>query len=277
MSLLASRLRYLWITLAVVVLDRATKAWFESQTPVGWRHELISNFVYLVHSRNPGIAFGVLSDSASVWTRIVLIGGSVAVIAVLAWLLVSLRSGSLTLAGIAFLLGGAAGNLTDRIAHGAVTDFFEVLLGSYAWPAFNVADSAITIELGDCMPAGRSGGQSHGPYRSRSGNGFLRGSARFLRLAGFQRGRFRHHHRRDSDHPRSHLQPAHGPRARPAAGALKPERRGPPLLRSWLVTSPAPRELFSLFAGTIGRWRHGFGRLCYFRSRACVLRCKQVH
>jgi signal peptidase II len=145
MSLLASRLRYLWITLAVVVLDRATKAWFESQTPVGWRHELISNFVYLVHSRNPGIAFGVLSDSASVWTRIVLIGGSVAVIAVLAWLLVSLRGGSLTLAGIAFLLGGAAGNLTDRIAHGAVTDFFEVLLGSYAWPAFNVADSAITI------------------------------------------------------------------------------------------------------------------------------------
>jgi signal peptidase II len=145
MSLLASRLRYLWITLAVVVLDRATKAWFESQTPVGWRREVISNFVYLVHSRNPGIAFGVLSDSASAWTRIVLIGGSVAVIAVLAWLLVSLRGGSLTLAGIAFLLGGAAGNLTDRIAHGAVTDFFEVLLGSYAWPAFNVADSAITI------------------------------------------------------------------------------------------------------------------------------------
>ncbi len=145
MSLLASRLRYLWITLAVVVLDRATKAWFESQTPLGWRHEVISNFVYLVYSRNPGIAFGVLSDSASVWTRVVLIGGSVAVIVVLAWLLVSLRGGALTLAGIAFLIGGAAGNLADRIAHGAVTDFFEVLLGSYAWPAFNVADSAITI------------------------------------------------------------------------------------------------------------------------------------
>ena len=145
MSLLASRLRYLWITLAVVVLDRATKAWFESQTPLGWRHEVISNFVYLVHSRNPGIAFGVLSDSASVWTRVVLIGGSVAVIVVLAWLLVSLRGGAPTLAGIAFLIGGAAGNLADRIAHGAVTDFFEVLLGSYAWPAFNVADSAITI------------------------------------------------------------------------------------------------------------------------------------
>jgi signal peptidase II len=145
MSALASRLRYLWITLAVVALDRGTKAWFESQTPVGWRHELIPNFIYLVHSSNPGIAFGVLADSPSIWTRIILIAGSLAVIAVLAWLLVSLRGGGMTIAGIAFLLGGAAGNLTDRIAHGAVTDFFEVLLGSYTWPAFNVADSAITI------------------------------------------------------------------------------------------------------------------------------------
>lgn len=145
MSALASRLRYLWITLAVVALDRGTKAWFESQTPVGWRHEVIPNFIYLVHSSNPGIAFGVLADSPSIWTRIILIAGSLVVIAVLAWLLVSLRGGGMTIAGIAFLLGGAAGNLTDRIAHGAVTDFFEVLLGSYTWPAFNVADSAITI------------------------------------------------------------------------------------------------------------------------------------
>ena len=145
MSALASRLRYLWITLAVVALDRGTKAWFEGRTPVGWRHELIPNFINLVHSSNPGIAFGVLADSPSIWTRIILIAGSLVVIAVLAWLLVSLRGGGMTIAGIAFLLGGAAGNLTDRIAHGAVTDFFEVLLGSYTWPAFNVADSAITI------------------------------------------------------------------------------------------------------------------------------------
>ena len=124
MSALASRLRYLWITLAVVALDRGTKAWFEGQTPVGWRHELIPNFIYLVHSSNPGIAFGVLADSPSIWTRIILIAGSLVVIAVLAWLLVSLRGGGMTIAGIAFLLGGAAGNLTDRIAHGAVTDFF---------------------------------------------------------------------------------------------------------------------------------------------------------
>jgi signal peptidase II len=145
---LAARIKWLWLTLAVVVLDRASKAWFEAQTPEGWRHELIPNFVYLVHSRNPGIAFGVFSDSPSQWVRVLLILGSMVVIAALAWLLVGARMGHtsrLSAAGIALLLGGAAGNVTDRIAHGAVTDFFEVLLGSYAWPAFNVADSAITV------------------------------------------------------------------------------------------------------------------------------------
>src|SRR6266852_2906863 len=88
-----SRLRWLWLTLAVVLLDRASKAWFESQTTEGWRRELIHNFVYLVHSRNPGLAFGILSDSASTGMRVILILGSIAIIAVLAWLLVTSKSG----------------------------------------------------------------------------------------------------------------------------------------------------------------------------------------
>jgi signal peptidase II len=130
----------------VVLADRATKAWFETQTAEGWRHELLHNFLYLVHSRNPGIAFGVFSDSASPWTRIALIAASVVVIGALAWLLVTSQSGgAMTAAGLALLLGGATGNVTDRIVHGAVTDFLEVWLGTYRWPAFNVADSAITI------------------------------------------------------------------------------------------------------------------------------------
>src|SRR5271168_5184213 len=143
---LPRRLRFLWLTLAVVLIDRATKAWFETQTLEGWSHELVHHFIYLVHSRNPGIAFGVFADSASPWTRVILVTGSVAVIAGISWLLVSLKTGTaLTAAGLALLLGGATGNVTDRILHGAVTDFFEVWLGSYRWPAFNVADSAITI------------------------------------------------------------------------------------------------------------------------------------
>jgi len=144
--IIPARLRWLWLTLTVVLADRASKAWFESQTVEGWHHELIPNFIYLVHSRNPGIAFGVFADSPSATTRILLILGSAAVIAALAWLFVAGHSGgALTAAGLALLLGGATGNVTDRIVHGAVTDFFEVWLGNYHWPAFNVADSAITI------------------------------------------------------------------------------------------------------------------------------------
>lgn len=142
----SSRLRWLWLTLAVVLLDRATKAWFEARTIEGWRHEVIHHFIYLVHSKNPGMAFGALADSASTLTRVMLIAGSLAVIGILAWLLVAGKTGSLVgNAGLALLLGGAAGNVADRIAHGAVTDFFEVWLGTYHYPAFNVADSAITV------------------------------------------------------------------------------------------------------------------------------------
>jgi signal peptidase II len=141
-----ARLRYLWLTLAVAIFDRASKAYFEAATPLGWRREVIPNFIYLVHSSNTGIAFGVFSQTAGLGTRLVLIAGSLVVIAALSWLLVSSRQASvLACSGIALLLGGATGNVTDRILHGAVTDFFEVLFGSYAYPAFNVADSAIAI------------------------------------------------------------------------------------------------------------------------------------
>jgi signal peptidase II len=139
------RLRWLWLTLGIVVLDRATKAWFETQTDEGWRHEVVRHFIYLVHSRNPGIAFSFFADSHSPWLRILLIGGALVVICALAWLLVAGQGGATACAGLALLLGGATGNVTDRIIHGAVTDFFEVWIGSYRWPAFNVADSAITI------------------------------------------------------------------------------------------------------------------------------------
>lgn len=143
---LPDRLRFLWLIVGVALADRVTKAWIELQTPEGWRHELIPNFIYLVHSSNPGIAFSFFANYNSPWTRIILIAGSIAVIAVLAWLLIKDRTGSPSAAaGLALLLAGATGNVTDRIVHGAVTDFFEVLLGSYHYPAFNVADSAITI------------------------------------------------------------------------------------------------------------------------------------
>ena len=142
----SSRLRWLILTLVVVFLDRLSKAAIEAKTAEGWRRELVHNFIYLVHSKNPGIAFSIFADSNSHWVRYLLIFGSLVVIAIIAWYLIA-GSGvsSRAAAGLALLLGGATGNLTDRILHGAVTDFFEVLLGSYRYPAFNIADSAITI------------------------------------------------------------------------------------------------------------------------------------
>ena len=141
-----SRARWLWLTLIIVLLDRATKAVIELFTTEGWRRELVPNVIYLVHSRNPGIAFGVFADSASPETRIFLIMSSLVVMVLIAWMLLSGKSSSfLGSAGLALLLGGAGGNVVDRILHGAVTDFFEVWFGTYHYPAFNVADSAITI------------------------------------------------------------------------------------------------------------------------------------
>jgi len=141
-----SRLRWLLLTLLIAVADRATKALVEASTTEGWRHEVIRNFVYLVHSKNPGIAFSIFAGSRSHLLHFGLIALSFVFIAALGWLLLTSQSvTSRSLAGLSLLIGGAAGNLTDRIFHGAVTDFFEVWFGSYRYPAFNVADSAITI------------------------------------------------------------------------------------------------------------------------------------
>ena len=142
-----TRLRWLILTFVVVILDRWTKMRVETpDTPIGWRHEVIHNFIYIVHSVNPGIAFSMFANSESPLLRISLITLSLAFIATLAWLLITSKAVTWrTLAGLSLLIGGAAGNLTDRIVHGAVTDFFEVWFGTYRYPAFNVADSAITV------------------------------------------------------------------------------------------------------------------------------------
>jgi len=143
---LTHRLRWLWLTLGVVFLDRATKTWIEAKSSEGWRHEVIHNFFYLVHSKNPGIAFSFLADASSRGVKFLLIAGALAAIGVIAWLLVASRSlNRAAAAGLALLLGGAAGNVVDRILHGGVTDFLEFWFGSYRYPAFNVADAAITI------------------------------------------------------------------------------------------------------------------------------------
>jgi signal peptidase II len=138
--------RWLWLSLGVLAADRATKFAIEHYTSVFFRRPILSDIVVLVHNQNPGIAFGVFSDSNSRWLAPLLLLGSATVMALLVWLLLAGRAGGwLASAGIALILGGAAGNALDRLIHGGVTDFLEVRLGTYRWPAFNVADSAISV------------------------------------------------------------------------------------------------------------------------------------
>jgi len=138
--------RWLWLSFGVLAADRATKFAIEHYTSELFRFPIFSDIVILVHNQNPGIAFGVFSNSSSPWLAPLLLVSSALVMALLVWLLATGRAGgSLAHAGLALILGGAAGNALDRLIHGGVTDFLEVRLGTYRWPAFNVADSAISI------------------------------------------------------------------------------------------------------------------------------------
>jgi signal peptidase II len=146
------RIRWLWLTLIVVLLDRATKAWVESRPLTYFPHVVVPDWFSIILSKNPGIAFSFFSNHSGMLTRMILIAGSVLIIGLIAWLLVAGRDASaVNAAGLALLLGGAAGNLTDRIVHGAVTDFLEVWVRFLPfplfnpWPTFNVADAGVTI------------------------------------------------------------------------------------------------------------------------------------
>ncbi len=141
------------LSLGVFVLDRFTKQMIRSGVPFWENIKVIPGFFYIVHAENRGAAFGFLSESSSPLRTAFLIVLSAAVMIFIAGLLwnparVGLAESWLSRCGLAFVLGGAAGNLYDRIFRGAVTDFLEFYFGSYVFPAFNVADTAISIGAG---------------------------------------------------------------------------------------------------------------------------------
>jgi signal peptidase II len=110
---------------------------------------VIPGFFDIVHSENRGVAFGMFSDSTSPWRTTALIMASVAavvVVSVMLWRANQLDRRSLW--GLSCILGGAAGNVFDRIVWGRVTDFLDFYIGSYHWHTFNVADSAVVVGSG---------------------------------------------------------------------------------------------------------------------------------
>ena len=138
--------RPLLIALAVLLLDRITK-WAIAQTiPLEDAVNIIPGFFRLTHLENTGAAFSLFADSPSPFRTTLLIAFSVAALAVVSVLLWKDRSvfHSGTLA-LSLILGGALGNLWDRVSDGKVTDFLDFYIGVHHWPPFNVADSAIVI------------------------------------------------------------------------------------------------------------------------------------
>ena len=138
----------LWLALAVLVmlLDQLTKLLIVGQYPLGWSQP-VTSFFNLVRVHNTGAAFSFLA-SASGWQRWFFTGlGAVAAVLIV-WMLRSHPGQKLFGFALSLILGGAIGNVIDRLMYGHVVDFLDVHWAGWHFPAFNLADSAITVGAG---------------------------------------------------------------------------------------------------------------------------------
>jgi signal peptidase II len=136
----------IFITLSVIGLDQITKWVVEQKMTLHQSIPIIPGLMNLTYVRNTGVAFGLFSSPDSGLRSILLFLLSLVAIAVIVLFWVKSRHAHLALSGaLALILGGALGNLLDRLRQGEVIDFIDVYWKDLHWPAFNVADSAITL------------------------------------------------------------------------------------------------------------------------------------
>jgi signal peptidase II len=137
------------IALLVIALDRITKLTIARRLTLHDNIPVIPGFFSIIHAENPGAAFGIFADSPSEWKIAMLIGFSIIALLIVSALLWR-NSHTLTSTGIglSLILGGAIGNLWDRLVSHHVVDFLLFYIGPHQWPAFNVADSAIVVGAG---------------------------------------------------------------------------------------------------------------------------------
>lgn len=141
----------LLISAVVIVADRLTKNWVSAHVRLGGAIPIIPRVLRITHWTNEGAAFSLFADTASPhavrWALV-----TFTLVAAVAIFVVLLRIGNqftLTTVALALILGGAIGNVHDRILYGSVVDFIEVHIFTYHWPDFNVADSSVVI--GACL------------------------------------------------------------------------------------------------------------------------------
>jgi signal peptidase II len=138
----------IWVPAVVVLADQLTKFWIAATYPLGTELEIVPGLFRLVHTRNRGIAFGIFGASGPAVQLVLLIVVAL-IVAFVAWQLARAGNDGLAGVGLALVLGGAIGNIIDRVLRGEVVDFldFYVVTGGHEhhWPAFNLADSAISV------------------------------------------------------------------------------------------------------------------------------------
>ena len=138
-------LQYIVLSLLVLTLDQVTKWW--AVTSLDWHNpQPILSILNFALTYNRGAAFSLLNNNSQ-WTHVFFISLTIIIsLVLLVWLKKSVnRKQTMECVGLSLILGGAWGNLFDRFYYGYVIDFIDVHLGSYHWPVFNVADSAICI------------------------------------------------------------------------------------------------------------------------------------
>jgi signal peptidase II len=142
----AFRKYFFLIALIVLLLDRLAKWAVAGNIALHDSVTVIPGMFHLTHVENTGAAFGLFAESSAQWKAGALVSFSViALVIVSALLWKNSHALSTTTIGLSLILGGATGNLWDRMMTGHVVDFLDFYVGNYHWPAFNVADSAIVI------------------------------------------------------------------------------------------------------------------------------------
>lgn len=135
-----------YLVVLVVMGDQLTKSLLTSHLAVHESRVIIPGLLNLVHARNTGAAFSLLAGSHTAWRQALFVAVSVLAVGVIVYLLSRTpKEEAWTKRGLVLILAGALGNLIDRLRFGEVVDFLDFYLGTLHWPAFNVADSAITV------------------------------------------------------------------------------------------------------------------------------------
>ncbi|WMQ74401.1 MAG: Lipoprotein signal peptidase [Sodalis sp.] len=160
-TMMSTGLRWLWLALVVLALDLGSKQWIMAHFWLGESMSVVS-FINLTYVHNPGAAFSLLANKGG-WQRWAF--SAITVIIAVVLLVMIYRSDKrarLSNAAYAMIIGGALGNLFDRMVHGVVIDFIDFYVGDWHWPTFNVADAGICIGAvlicagGFCRPVGKT-------------------------------------------------------------------------------------------------------------------------